>query len=72
MNREIYKIVCFIKHENKQECTVQFEIEYEYKNSNPFLTESKLLKFTYKSENGDIPLSGTYDELMTKFGWGEK
>lgn len=72
MNREIYKLVCFIKHENKQECTMHFEVEYEYKNTTQYLSESKFLKFTYRSEHGEIPLSGTYDELMTKFCLSEK
>jgi hypothetical protein len=70
-NRELYKLVCFIKHENKQECTMHFEIEYEYKHSTQNSTENKFLKFTYKSEHGDIPLSGSYDELMNKFAWNE-
>jgi hypothetical protein len=72
MNKEILKLVRFVKHENNQECTSYFDIEYEYKDETSYFIESRFLKFTYKNENGNIPLSGTYDELINKFISNEK
>lgn len=72
INTEIYKINGFTKTENYKECTLYFEIEYVYKNQSINSSEDRYLKFIYESECGEIPLSGTYDELINKFAKSEK
>lgn len=69
MNREIYKLEGFTKVENNQECTFHFEIDYVYKHQNINSSESRYLRFIYKSEHGSVPLSGTLNELTEHFGY---
>lgn len=67
MNREIYKIEGFTKLENIQEGKLYFEIDYVYKHQNLNSSESRYLKFIYKTEHGSILLSGTFNELTEHY-----